>query len=86
MTNPKDALEWLERKAERERNMTEEQWLKSCTTEQLAEFLDFLLCADSFCEVCDINETCKIGDRCKYGEEEHEKCFMEWLKQPHTNE
>ena len=40
MTNPKDALEWLERKAERERNMTNEEWLRSATTEQLIEFLE----------------------------------------------
>ena len=35
MTNAKGVLEWMERKAERERNMTNEEWLHTLNTEQL---------------------------------------------------
>ena len=37
MTNAKEVLEYMAWKEERERNMTNEEWIKQCNTEQLAE-------------------------------------------------
>lgn len=39
MPNAKDLLDWMERKEERERNMTNEEWLHTLNTEPLAELL-----------------------------------------------
>ena len=72
MTNPKDALEWLERKAERERNMTNEEWLRSATTEQLAKIIYELMWHKE-----------KYPELCVYPVVDS---VVEWLKQPHTNE
>ena len=63
--------------------MTNEEWLRQCTTEQLAEW------------ICSVHEKCyycgakRISDRerCPFGDgkcrnNKHE--FAMWLKQPHT--
>lgn len=86
MTNPKDALEWLERKAERERNMTEEQWLKSCNTEQFAEFIvDAIVFYDGnrhafVTEALEMAKKKNVNLACDSIYEN----VVEWLKQPHT--
>ena len=53
--------------------MTNEDWLRSCTTEQLAEFL-FIIGEDNW--LTDISNRDNIMP--------HEKDVVEWLKQPHT--
>lgn len=62
---------------------TEQEYLQTCTTEQLAEFLTRVFQARTFCEICDINKSCKISNKCKYGNKPYKECWKEWLKQPH---
>lgn len=65
--------------------MTEQEWLQTCDTEQLAEWLNDKII---ICAVCDqqkscgyfINETCHL---CPYHEGKN-KSWEVWLKQPHT--
>ena len=57
--------------------MTNEEWLRSCTTEQLAKWLQ----EHMDCSNCDCNK-----DLCYKGYDCCELAFLEWLKQPHTNE
>ena len=68
MTNAKGVLEWMEWEKKRKANMTNEKWLKQCTTEQLAEFL-----ADK-CDIGDID-----NDDYWYWQAD----FIEWLKEKH---
>lgn len=72
MTNPKDVLEWMERKEERERNMTEEQWLKSLNTEQLAEWIASV-----------VQKAISIKENNGIVMLESAIWWEEWLKQPH---
>ena len=60
--------------------MTNEEYLKSCTTEQLAEWLGntFDLCGAG-CSKCFIKELCFDEHNNKMPTE----LFVEWLKQPH---
>ena len=51
---------------------TNEQWLKQCTTEQLAEWIVRIV----DCEFCPVKKPCK-KQPCK-------KQIEKWLKQPHT--
>ena len=39
MTNAKGVLEWMEWEKKHKANMTNEEWLRSCNTEQLAEWI-----------------------------------------------
>lgn len=57
--------------------ITNEEWLKQCDTEQLAEWLqEHMECASCGCN----KDICYQGyDCCKLA-------FMEWLKQPHYGE
>lgn len=53
--------------------MTNEQWLRSCSMQELAEFIvgvadHCIMCKECFCEPCWCDE----------------KKVVEWLKQPHT--
>ena len=54
---------------------TNEEWLRTATTEQLAEWIV------GMSTICTINHEC---DRCDSWCDE--KKVVEWLKQPHTNE
>lgn len=64
--------------------MTEQEWLQTCTTEQLAGWLNNKII---ICAVCDqqknceylINETCHL---CPFHEGKN-KSWEVWLKQPH---
>ena len=71
MTNPKDVLEWMEWKEERERNMTNEEWFCSLSTEEKAHFLS-VECARAMCE-----QQLKITNRNTVD------YWKMWLKQPH---
>ena len=55
--------------------MTNEEWIKQCNTEQLAEFIDNILehCADMDCGGCYMHH----GGNCNY------KDIVEWLKEEH---
>lgn len=63
--------------------MTNEQYLRSCTTEQLAEWLHDITGYEGICSVC---TDCTVS--------KHEKCryndgvdgWSLWLKQPHREE
>ena len=63
----------------KEKPMTNEEYLKSCTTEQLAEFIVNLTLLDKY----------KLYDRMEAAEYEQgigvgaKKVIVEWLKQPH---
>ena len=70
MTNAKDVLEWMEWQ-EKRKPRTNEEWLRTLTTEQLADVLsDFYLMGVSH----GINGM-DITPRTKW---------VAWLKQPHT--
>ena len=67
--------------------MTNEEWLRSATTEQLAEWFTnsgFLTCTLRECDDCKYYD--KNNDDCIDGyEATHDKqMWVEWLKQPHT--
>lgn len=70
-TDPQKAKEMFEK--EMGMHYTNEQWIKQCTTEQLAEWIVHL--ADQ----CTISHEC---NRCESWCDE--KRVVEWLKQPHT--
>lgn len=80
MTNAKDVLEWIERKEERERNMTNEEWLRGATTEELAELIVNMTLLDKY----------KLYDRFEFSEYEHgigvgaKQEAMLWLKEKHN--
>ena len=62
--------------------MTNEEWLRSATTEQLAEFL-----ADKCNEVVETvlsDASCDIGDIDNDDYWYRQADFVEWLKQPHN--
>ena len=65
---------------------TAQEYLQTCNTEQLAEFLSRVLWARTFCEICDINKICKISNKCKYGNKPYKECWKKWLKQPHRGD
>jgi len=54
--------------------LNNEEWLRQCTTEQLAEWLVEHIDCVSCC--CKKDLCCKDYDSCKL-------TFVEWLKQPH---
>ena len=62
---------------------TNEEWLKQCTTEQLAKVLYNFFMARTFCHLCPEEGVCDIGYECKYDSGEVED-FVEWLKQPYS--
>ena len=63
---------------------TEQEYIQTCNTEQLAEFLSRVFQARAFCEICDIRKRCEFRAGCKYGNKPYRECWKEWLKQPHT--
>ena len=58
--------------------MTNEEWLKQCTTEQLAEALLNIMANNEF--------TLYLLHTEKKSVQEMKDAVVEWLKQPHTNE
>ena len=70
--------------------MTNEEYLKSCNTEQLAEWFTnsgFLTCTLRECDDCKYYD--KKNDDCDfnfYGSINHKQMWVEWLKQPHREE
>ena len=62
---------------------TEEEFIQSCTTEQLADILYNFFMARTFCHICPENNVCDIGYKCKYGTGDKKEDFVLWLKQPH---
>ena len=57
--------------------LTNEEWLKQCTTEQLAKAILFF--CPSPCEICE--NPCDDGGACTYNKALN--TIVEWLKQPH---
>lgn len=70
--------------------MTEQEYLQSCNTEQLAEWFTnngYLPCRLRDCTDCKYYD--KKNDDCDfsfYGSINHKQMWVEWLKQPHTKE
>ena len=64
---------------------TNEEWIRQCNTEQLAEVLNKIFMTRTFCHICPEGGVCDIGYECKY-HGGNTKDFVEWLKQPHTTE
>ena len=60
--------------------MTNEEYLKSLDTEQLAEWFAH---HSDFCEICEKHCDNDTGMQCNGDFKER---WVEWLKQPHTNE
>lgn len=74
-----DVLAKLEkRKNEMAKPMTNEEWIKQCTTEQLAEFLYDIAYFDNWSDA--------IMNDSLINETAVEDAIEKWLKQPHTNE
>lgn len=69
--------------------MTEQEYLQTCNTEQLAEWFTnsgFLPCGLRGCDDCKYYD--KNNDDCDfnfYGSINHKKMWLEWLKQPHNS-
>lgn len=59
--------------------MTNEEWLRSCTTEQLVIFL-----AKQKCDGCNDEPYDEKHGTCKYCMEKKTEQVREWLNQPHT--
>ena len=67
--------------------LTEQEYLQTCTTEQLAEWLNNKII---ICAVCDQQKSCEYFTNetfhlCPYHEGKN-KSWEVWLKQPHTTE
>lgn len=73
MTNPKDVLEWMSRKEERERNMTNEEWFNGLSTETKARIMHLVYIA-GYRDGFNGAETIPLRD------------INEWLKQQHREE
>lgn len=65
---------------------TTEDWLRSCSTEQLAKVLYNFFMARTFCHICPEGDVCDIGYECRYGCRGEIEDFVLLLKQPHTFE
>ena len=70
---------------------TNEEWLRICTTEQLAEFISkidmpFMDKAPFPCgDLIECNKNCGLYSRCvKDDFPTNKEVWVEWLKQPHT--
>ena len=63
--------------------MTNEEWLKSCNTEQLADALMKIFVTRTFCHLCPEGDVCDIGYKCKYSDGKKIEDWMKWLKKPH---
>lgn len=61
--------------------MTEQEWLQTADTEQLADVL-----AKQKCDGCNDEPYDEEHSTCKYCMMQKREQIMEWLKQPHTNE
>ena len=65
-------------------NTTNEEWLKHCNTEQLAKWIQYVIC---HCKHCNADNAflCQFYDKVGFV-----PCvgdgLVEWLKQPHTFE
>ena len=59
--------------------MTEQEWLQTCNTEQLAKVL--LSFCQYPCEICKVQ--CDDGNACTYNKALN--TIVEWLKQPHNS-
>ena len=73
MTNAKGVLEWMEWEKKHKANMTNEEWLRSCNTEQLAKWINNIV-DDGIIKAWMIKNNC-CGD--------YLESVKWWLKQPH---
>ena len=64
--------------------MTNEEWLRSCTTDEMVKMI-LDLCDDRPCFACGIGY-CDDESWCHVYSDEAREFVVEWLKQPHTNE
>ena len=64
--------------------MTNEEYIHSLNTEQLADVLMKIFVTRTFCHLCPEGDVCDIGYKCKYSEGKKIEDWVEWLKQPHT--
>lgn len=62
---------------------TEQEYLQTCNTEQLAEVLMKIFVTRTFCHLCPDGDVCDIGYKCKYRNGEKIEDWELWLKQPH---
>ena len=74
---------YIDEKPKPQKKKTEQEWLQTADTEELAEFLNQVFHARAFCEICEIRKRCKFRAGCKYGNKPYKECWKEWLRQPH---
>lgn len=65
---------------------TEQEYIQTCNTEQLAEVLMKIFVTRTFCHLCPEGDVCDIGYKCKYSEGKKIEDWEMWLKQPHREE
>ena len=75
MTNAKGVLEYMEWKEKRERDMTNEEWLKSLDTEELAKWLHTAIFDDAFAN--------KIADKAYMNMQTRDDYIENWLMEKH---
>lgn len=61
---------------------TNEEWLHSLNTEELADVLNKIFMTRTFCHICPEGDVCDLGYECKY--HGGKICdFVKWLKATH---
>ena len=82
MPNAQEVLDWIKWDKERKENMTNEEWLHTLNTEQLAEWICSVREKCYYCGAKQISDrdNCPFRDgKCRNNKHE----FEMWLKQPH---
>ena len=63
------------------REQTNEEWIKSCSTEELAEWLSIISGYEGICTICDVE--CD-SDSCRYHHDVTDaQAWVEWLQEKH---
>ena len=75
MPNAQEVLEWMAWDKERKANMTNDEWRKTCSAEEFAEFICKLTrCCRYSCKECPFNGYCAV---------ENSRDAIAWLKEKH---
>lgn len=62
---------------------TNEEWLRQCSTEELADVLMKIFVTRTFCHLCPEGDVCDIGYKCKYSDGKKIEDWLAWLKEKH---
>ena len=80
MTNAQGVLDWMEWQKQR-KPQTNEEYIRTCSTEELAEFLRD---AGEICSICKYWDDTNCSEICPYGTD-RKKAWEKWLKEKHKN-